>query len=324
MRFSVIVPVYNVEKYLETCVRSVLSQSYQDFEMILVDDGSSDRCGDICDELAERSDRAIVVHKTNGGLSSARNAGLDIARGEYVIFLDSDDYWDDPVALENIDKQLRETNADVLLFSAKRFFEDSGTFSEVLDIRIEREKVCDRSPYAAAQYMIENNIYKACACNKVARRSLIEAHRMRFQEGRLSEDMDWCGNLLLYAKRFDYYQRSLYVYRQQRAGSITSGRSAKLLADKIYMCSQGYKQAKALNDAKWAELLASYYAYEYAVALGISGKIKDRALLKELRALSPLLTYEKSNKVKRVNRLKKYAGYHLTRRALYFYICVKR
>lgn len=90
---SIIVPVYKVEQYLHTCIDSVLQQKYAPWELILVDDGSPDRCGEICEEYAQKDDRIRVVHKENGGLSSARNAGLDVMRGEYVTFLDSDDFW---------------------------------------------------------------------------------------------------------------------------------------------------------------------------------------------------------------------------------------
>ena len=89
---SVIVPVYKVEKYLHRCIDSVLAQTFTDFELILVDDGSPDNCGKICDEYAEKDERIHVIHKENGGLSSARNAGLDIATGDYIVFIDSDDY----------------------------------------------------------------------------------------------------------------------------------------------------------------------------------------------------------------------------------------
>ena len=92
--FSIIVPVYKVEKYLNQCVSSILEQDFKDFELILVDDGSPDGCPAICDELAITDERIKVIHKINGGLSDARNAGLAIASGDYVIFLDSDDFWE--------------------------------------------------------------------------------------------------------------------------------------------------------------------------------------------------------------------------------------
>lgn len=112
MRFSIIVPIYKVELYLRQCINSVLNQSYKDFELILVDDGSPDNCPIICDEYASRDIRVKVIHKSNGGLSDARNVGLDVAQGEYVLFLDSDDWWDDVLALEKINLKIKDTDAD--------------------------------------------------------------------------------------------------------------------------------------------------------------------------------------------------------------------
>ena len=109
---SIIVPVYNVERYLARCVDSVLGQTYPSWELILVDDGSFDRSPAICDEYAGRDGRIKVVHKKNGGLSSARNVGLDMMRGEYVTFLDSDDYWH-PCYLEILLNFVEEKQADI-------------------------------------------------------------------------------------------------------------------------------------------------------------------------------------------------------------------
>ena len=321
--FSIIVPVYNVEKYLPQCIENVLSQTIENFEVILVDDGSPDGCRNICDQYALRDKRIKTIHKENGGLSSARNAGLDMATGKYVIFLDSDDFWDDCRALEEIGKRLDETQADVLIFPAKRYYEADGSHTNILNMNVERSRVMDKELDSAIIYLLENNIYRAAAWNKVIRRKLIEEHSMRFKEGYLSEDMDWCGDLLLYAKRFDFYDIPFYCYRQQRSGSITSEKNEKLVADKLYMCKKGLKQSKELEPDK-GRLLASYYAYEYSVALGLSFSIRNRELLEQMKALQELLKYDISNKVKSVNKLKKLGGYELTRMALCFYCKIKR
>ena len=105
---SIIVPVYKVEPYLRRCVDSILDQTFTDFELILVDDGSPDNCPAICDEYAEQDDRVKVVHKANGGLSSARNAGMAVANGKYYLFCDSDDYVS-PYWCETLHKQIEET-----------------------------------------------------------------------------------------------------------------------------------------------------------------------------------------------------------------------
>lgn len=324
MEFSIIVPIYKVEKYLRGCIDSVLVQNYMDYELILVDDGSPDRCGAICDEYAKEHTQVKVIHKANGGLSSARNAGLDIAAGKYVIFLDSDDFWDDSDALKHFHENLSDTRADVLVFPAKRYYEENNQYTYILSGEADREKIIDVNVNSAVRYMLERNIYRAAAWNKVIRRSLIEDHHMRFLEGYLSEDMDWCGDLLLYSNRFDFYEVPVYVYRQQRAGSITAGKTEKLVSDKLFMCNKGYKQAKQLKDTERQELLSAYYAYEYSVLLGVSSGIQNQKLLKEMKSLQGLLDYDVCNKVKKVRKLKKVIGYTLTRKALCFFVKVKK
>lgn len=147
---------------------------------------------------------------------------------------------------------------------------------------------------------------------------------MRFKDGYLSEDMDWCGDLLLYAQRFDFYDNPFYAYRQQRNGSITAGKAEKLISDKLYMCEKGYRQALKLEDKEKTELLASYYAYEYSVLLGVSSGVKNKELLSKVKNLQILLNYDISRKVKKVKKLKKYIGYSLTRRALCFFVKIKK
>lgn len=113
---SVIVPVYKVEKYLHRCIDSIINQTYKNLEIILVDDGSPDNCGKICDEYAEKDNRIKVIHKSNGGLSSARNAGLDVANGDYVYFVDSDDYIDTKLVEDNLNLAI-EHDADMVCFN---------------------------------------------------------------------------------------------------------------------------------------------------------------------------------------------------------------
>ena len=323
-KFSIVIPVYKVEAYLDACVKSVLMQTYPDFEVILVDDGSPDHCGQICDTYAQKDARVRVFHKENGGLSSARNAGTEIACGEYVIYLDSDDFWMYPEGLSEIAAHLEETNADLLLFPFVRYYGENKNNTYSLTMDVDRQRITDENTDSAIEYLIKNNIYRAAAWNKVVRRRLIEAHNLCFKEGYLSEDMAWCGDLLQRVSRFDYYSVPFYAYRQQRAGSITAGKKEKLVADKLYMCEKGYTQAISLENAVMGRLVGSFYAYEYSVALGVSAGVRDRVILKKMQELQALLDYDICDKVKRVNRLKHYLGYHLTRAALCFFVKIKR
>lgn len=321
--FSIIVPVYKVEEYLDQCVHSVLTQSFKDYEVILVDDGSPDKCGAMCDSYAKKDSRVKVVHKNNGGLSSARNAGLEIASGEYVIFLDSDDFWDADDALICIHSHLIETNADVLVFPAKRYYGSDKKTTNIIRTKVERNAVTNPISSLAIEYLIRNNIYRAAAWNKVIKRRIIKMYDMSFKKGLLSEDMDWCGDLLLYSKKFDYYASPFYCYRQQRKGSITYGKTEKLVSDKLYMCRKGLTQAEEIQDNMMRRLLASYYAYEYSVAMGVSYGVKNKQVISEMKNLERLLDYDISDKVKKVNKLRKLVGFDLTRLALCLFVRIK-
>lgn len=116
--FSIIVPVYKAEKYISECVDSVLAQTFENFELILADDGSPDRCPEICDEYAKKDSRIKVIHKENGGASSARNSGIDAACGEYIIFLDSDDYWEGNYTLQRLAEKSKD-GYDIIMFGCK-------------------------------------------------------------------------------------------------------------------------------------------------------------------------------------------------------------
>lgn len=122
---SVIIPVYKTEKFLKRCLDSILAQTYRDFEAILIDDGSPDRCGTICDAYAAKDKRLRVIHQTNQGLSAARNAGLNICRGEYIAFVDSDDYVA-PEFLQVTIEKLRNARADMVVFNAQYCGPQSG------------------------------------------------------------------------------------------------------------------------------------------------------------------------------------------------------
>ena len=223
---SVIIPVYNVECYLSECVESVLVQSYGNIEVILVDDGSPDNCGMLCDDFARKDPRVRVIHKDNGGLSDARNVGLAAAVGEYVLFLDGDDYWDDKDALQRLIERIAVTGADVLNFSYKKRYVDTGKterYFENIPPMPEGLSLRDQ-----LDWLTEKGLYIASSCVKLARRSLLEG--LEFPSGVYSEDIPWSAELLLNAKSMDFVCENFYCYRQ-RSGSITKNLKDKRCED---------------------------------------------------------------------------------------------
>lgn len=173
---SIIIPVYNVEKYLKRCVASVINQSYTDIEIILVDDGSPDNSPELCDEIAQTDSRVVVIHKENGGLSSARNAGLDIAKGDYVFFIDSDDWLSSNTVLENFYKTAVKNNSSFVFGLL-----NSATENTIFPIRINNR-------YKKDDLFFLSNPYLFSACNKLYKKKLFD--NIRFELGRVNEDVD--------------------------------------------------------------------------------------------------------------------------------------
>lgn len=200
---SVIIPIYNVEAYLQRCVASVRNQTYENLEIILVDDGSPDKCGSICDKLAGEDKRIVVIHKQNGGLSDARNHGLSVAKGEYIVFVDSDDYIA-PFFVENLFDALVKTGSDVALCSyAVVSTDECKGFREVTE-ETEME-ICDRNELLMNLYDANHQdaTYFIVAWNKLYKRSLWE--EIRFPKGKIHED-----EATTY-KIFDKCQKGVYV-----------------------------------------------------------------------------------------------------------------
>lgn len=213
---SVIVPVYKVEKYLNRCVKSIVEQTYVNLEIILVDDGSPDKCGDMCDEFAAKDKRIRVIHKENGGLSDARNAGLEIYTGEYVVFVDSDD-WLDADMIEILYKVLKENDADIAECSYRNLFCDC----------IKEETKCNAEIVVgdaefALESMLDWKYFKPNAWNKLYKREVIAD--VRYPKGKLHEDEFTTYKYIYNAKRLAYVDVSKYNYDRRRTDSITGER----------------------------------------------------------------------------------------------------
>lgn len=210
VNISIIVPIYNVKPYLRRCIDSILNQSYHEFELILVDDGSPDNCGAICDEYVAKDNRICVIHKENGGLSDARNAGLQIAKGEYIAFIDSDD-WITPDFLERLHSTLVETGADICECDVIK------TEGET-EVRPVQEKSLDLyDTVDALEQLIHDGAFHQHVWNKLYRRETIGD--IVFPKGKTNEDEFWTYQVFGNAKKVARISDVLYFYFQ-RTGSI--------------------------------------------------------------------------------------------------------
>lgn len=203
-KISVIVPVYKVEEYLDRCIQSIMNQTYKNFELILVDDGSPDCCAQICDEWKKRDERIRVIHKKNGGLSSARNVGLDIATGEYINFVDSDD-WMTPDALEHLYWLCKEYEADFSTASWERT--DGNNIVEQSDYKItllNQEEFLQRFFKVGTQ----ENVQYTWA--KLYRSELFQS--IRFPEGLILEDLPTTFQIALKSQKIVHSTKKIYCY----------------------------------------------------------------------------------------------------------------
>lgn len=212
---SVIVPVYKVERYLRECVDSILMQTFTDFELILVDDGSPDRCPQICDEYAARDSRVKVIHQANGGLSAARNAGIEIAQGEYLTFIDSDDYVS-PAYLQKLYDALIENHAGLSVCLAVWFIDGEPAID---DCCVEKT-ICVMTGREAcfSIYRSEEKVANM-AWGKLFHRNLFSS--IRFPEGKIHEDVAVIPRIVYQAQTVVALAERLYFYRN-RLDSITS------------------------------------------------------------------------------------------------------
>ena len=221
---SIIVPVYNMEQYLDRCVASILHQTYTNLEIILVDDGSSDSSPSMCDEYARQDSRIKVIHKRNGGLSDARNAGLSVATGSYIGYVDSDD-WIEPNMYERMYKACIQNDAQIAVCKYKAVFKDR-TIDKGSDetVVLSREELLNIYIFEHKKYVIYNSVW-----SKLFKRELVED--MLFPVGRNSEDIMYTTKAFCRVNKAVYIDECLYNYVLDRDGSIMNEKNVDRMFD---------------------------------------------------------------------------------------------
>lgn len=326
MKISVIIPVYNTEKYLKECVESVLAQTYHNLEILLINDGATDSSPQICESYAKQDARIKLIHKENGGLSDTRNTGIKQCSGDYVLFLDSDDYWDDPKMVEKLADQMQQYPVDILNFRYKKYMEDTKQFVSCLK---SVEDIKQQEKDQILECLINEGLYISSACNKLISASFLKTNELYFEKGITSEDIDWCARMLIKCGSIGYNNTEAYVYRQ-RSESITHTISYK----NIYDLSNNVKKCVRFGQeipkgTKFYELYHDFAAYQYGTLL-LSNTLVDgdkdriKVVMKEMKDYSWLLTYHVNPKIKLQYYVKKVVGYNNLIRFLKLYTKIKR
>lgn len=322
MTVSVIIPVYNVKPYLERCVNSVLDQTYKDLEIILVDDGSTDGSGELCDQIAGQDNRINVVHQDNQGLSGARNAGIYLAKGEYIIFLDSDDSWLLNEGLEMLLKNVEDTTPDLIIFKNIDIWQD-GHSTVVDDYDLSKiAQFADGS--SVFRYLVTTQQFSMSACFLIVRRNLLTDNSILFPIGLISEDVFWSMHLWQYVNTVRLTNINLYGYYHREASITTTGSIRTYHSyDQIFsywkkQCDEGCKNADAIR-----AYLANMWVNRGYGLINIKANERPEAI-SILKKHTDILDYGVSPKSRRVRWMLKLFGINFTAKTLGWYWCLRK
>ena len=314
MKVSVVIPVYNVKPYLERCVQSVIRQTYKDLEIILVDDGSTDGSGELCDQLATTDKRICVIHQENQGLSGARNTGIRNAKGEYIAFLDSDDEW---LLTDGLEELLQAEKTDLIVFKRVDIW-GKGERITCPDYDL---KNIDRLPDTQAifSHLVATQQLQISACFLLVRRETLLKHDIFFPLGMLSEDIYWSMHLWQHVQTVRFTNLNLYGYYHREASITTTATIRSYHSyDQIFtywkaQCDEGCKNATAIRAFMANMWVSRGYAYH-----SMADNDKPEAL-RILQKHIDLLNYSQTPKSKRVRRMVPLIGVKNTAAVLGWY-----
>ncbi len=311
---SVIVPVYNIQDYIGKCLDSIICQTYSMIEIIVIDDGSSDNSGVICDKYKEKDNRIKVIHKRNGGLSSARNVGIQNSSGEILVFVDGDDWIDDKY-IETLITVMKERNADIVCCASRIVFGDNTVEgSEVGDVK-------EYSPEAAIESLCYNREMICAVWGKMYKRELFDD--IRFPVGKTFEDMAVAHKLFDKANKIAYVDYFGHYYYQRRGSILNSGYNDNKL-DRIYISEDILKFVKE----RYPNIINSAYCRCLLSYLGAYKDLpffrRDDAVWNKVKAVRSYVIHDKKcSRGIRMLALLSYGGKAITKTTLKLYAISK-
>ena len=288
---SIIIPVYNPGKYFSSCIDSITSQNFKDWEMILVDDGSTDGSGNACDEYAAGYDNISVIHQKNAGAAAARNTGINKAKGEYIMFVDSDDMLT-AGALDVIEYEISKSGAEVVFFDLLKLFSDGETAS--MGDEVEKEGLFGKSPNDAYNYLASRPKFPDSPCAKVFLRSFIMDNGLFFEPGLLYEDVDWMTSVLANARSFSADLRPVYLYRVGAENSASKSKDPKCAWDTLKIIKRwvGFCRVREEYPPK-ERMILSFMAYEFPILVSLYSTVEPERKEEMKKALKELAWLQK-------------------------------
>jgi len=283
--FSIIVPVYKIEKYLNECIQSILSQSFDNYECILVNDGSPDNCPMMCDEYAKEYGQIKTIHKENGGLGDARNIGILQASGEYIVLLDGDDKFADNNALKNLFNIIQKNKTDVIINVNMLRFTNNG---EKKFFNNHNENISLASPKKIV-YNFEKQSINLAGCMFVLKKEYLVKNDLFFKKGILHEDLHWWPRVLFKTQLITVNHLPIYAYRTSE-DSITSKVNAKRLYDILGIIDNFFEWSKDktyTKDGRNYMIKSASHSYRYLCELLLKIKSQDKKTYQEICKILP-------------------------------------
>lgn len=322
MLFSVIVPVYNSHQYIEDCLNSVIRQSFADFEVVIVDDGSTDSSLSICQKYLSDSRCRIIRHSENRGAAAARNTGIAEARGDYVLFLDNDDWWDDPNALMMIAFEIeRYRSPDLLCFPMGEYYEDSDSLNLSV-VALPDGYGPHSSYYDLMGMMVSKGYFYSSASGKAVKRSLIVDSHLEFDATlKYNEDSEWSRLLLKNASSAGWLDRPFYIYRKNSSVSQSSSPDNLAVLECLRCIVNRHIDdvESGIFDRKRESLVSSFVSYLFALMMAYIGMVPREhvaGIVEEQNRNLWLLNRGTQTTVRCVNLCCKVLGFRLTARIL--------
>ena len=317
--FSIIIPSYKSDKFIKQCISSVLHQTFDSFEIIIIDDGSPDQTGEICLRIAADYPYVRYIYQEHQVAGAARNKGLRVANGEYVLFLDADDYWVNRDLLKEIYNCFKNQNVDLVMFQMDKYTEKGRLLKRYRKKAFPDTKLshCVHEIYPM---LVRDGQVLASACNKCVKRSLLEEEYILFPEGGYAEDIDWVIQLFSRAKYISFLNGLAYAYRQH--GNSTASRSTEgpnHLAAIIQKWAEKVKQ----NEVPDPEVVAGLLAFEYGICMGHQQYL-SREMKIILKEYQYLLHYAMDKKTKVIRLFHRIFGYWFTCNMIRFYLFCRR
>lgn len=304
MKLSIVVPVYRVAKYLPKCVDSLLAQDISDYEIILVDDGSPDECPQICNQYAEQYSNIKVIHQSNAGLSAARNTGIAAATGDYILFVDSDDYLQ-PNVLGALMEQIERDNLEVLRFRYQNVRESGEAFLPYKDMTNYNDY--SSSPTDGLTFLNERMGTQCYACQFILHADL--ARQEPFTPGIYFEDTDWTPRMLLRTKQVASTNLVVYNYLW-REGSITLSQKdinkmRKQLQDKMGLLGRLNNWGNQVADRRWFDSMISSLVVNIVGIIASTFYDERKEYIRQIKALNvlPITSHHIAPRTKRKVRL---------------------